>query len=510
MSRPGAVALDEREDGVVGDDELVVGAHGDGLAVGGGRERGAHGGCGVPLPGGSLQGSPAGSHAGARFAQSAAFGGPQAAGVAEETATTVPSAIVTGAMRTRLAACTLAAAALMAAPQAAAQPEMPGPLAVTTWTPTTADAPPVPLTPGGVFIPKTGGPYPVVALVHGAGENGGLHTVMATTLASRGLVVLAPTFPDELLNPTTADGDNVNSLLDWAATKSGQASNPLTGMVADGPRGVLGHSNGGVVFYAAAHSSLIRSIVSLDGVAFLTQSPGFNGPSLHLLSAHHDCNGGSSVGYMGAPPPKMLATVTNGDHCDVDNPSDPFCPTVCGGSAWNAATSMVFHRYAVAWTACILAHDTSVAPWVGGTEMASDIDAGLLSGFDEVDLAGVNCVDGGAWEGGTVTGSDAGNATDGGIEHDASSSGGGNDATTGSGSGGSSSGSSGGASSGSGGSSSGGADAGDGGSGGAKSSVTGGCACNTATGAPSRGHVAWWLLGGLFLARRRGRKTPRG
>ena len=403
-------------------------------------------------------------------------------------------------MKTALLRCALFGAALVASAPASAQPEMPGPLAVTTWTPTTADAPPVPLTPGGVFIPKTGGPFPLVALVHGALENGGLHTVMATTLASRGLVVLAPTFTDGLYpTPSTADGDLVNSLLDWAVMKSGAAGNPLSGKLDGGPRGVLGHSNGGVVFYAAAHSPLIKSIVSLDGVAFLNESPGFSGPSLHLLSAHHDCNGGSSVGYMGAPPPKVLATVVNGDHCDVDNPADPLCPSVCGGTAWNSATSLLFHRYAIAWTACILAHDTSVAPWVGGAEMQADIDAGLLSGFEEVDVAAVSC----AGDGGVVTGSDAGHPGDAGAGHDASSSssGGGSDASSGGSSGGGSGGSGSGGSSGGGGS--GGGD--DAGNGAAKSGSTGGCACTTTPGAPLRSS---WLLaaaaaGYAFALRRR-------
>lgn len=334
------------------------------------------------------------------------------------------------------------AAPVFVATYASAQPEKPGPFAVDTWVPGSADAPPVPLSPGGVFIPKAPGPFPPVALVHGAAENGGLHTVMAQTLASRGVVVLAPTFPDELVNPTTADGDNVNALLDWAVKESATASSPLAGKVDGSSRGVLGHSNGGVVFYAAAHSPLIKAIVSLDGVAFLDQSPGFSGPSLHLLSAHMDCGGGSPAGYVGAPPPKVVATVVNGDHCDVDNPSDPFCPTVCGGTAWNATASTTFHRYAVAWISCILAHDQSVAPWIGGPGMQADIDAGLISGVDQVELSRVSC-DGGAipvGDGGLPPQEDAGSSggsSSGGPGRDASGAGGENpDATTGSGRGG--------------------------------------------------------------------------
>ena len=384
----------------------------------------------------------------------------------------------------------LAVVSLVAASPSAAQPETPGPLSVQTWVPTTADGAPVPLSPGGVFIPKATGPFPPVVLVHGLGENGGLHTVMATTLASRGVVVLAPTFPDELVNPTTTDGDNVNALLDWAVQKSGDPTSPLAGKVDGSTRGVLGHSNGGVVFYAAAHSPLIKAIVSLDGVAFLDQSPGFSGPSLHLLSAHHDCNGGSSVGYVGAPPPKLLGTVVNGDHCDVDNPADPLCPSVCGGTAWSSTASQVFHRYAVAWIACILAHDTTVAPWVGGAAMQADVDAGLLSGVEQVDVAAVSCTGLTGGDGGTAQGSDAGPGADAGASVDAGS-GGTEDAASGSGSGG-------GSGSGSGGSS-GGADA----STGAAPSSKSGCSCTEAPGAPSPFVAVGLALAGLGAALRR-------
>ena len=395
------------------------------------------------------------------------------------------------------------AAPVLVVTYASAQPEMPGPYAVDTWVPTSADAPPVPLTPGGVFIPKATGPFPPVALVHGAAENGGLHTVMAQTLASRGVVVLAPTFSDGLINPTTTDGDNVNALLDWAVKESGTASSPLAGKVDGSSRGVLGHSNGGVVFYAAAHSPLIKAIVGLDGVAFLDQSPGFSGPSLFLLSAHKDCNGGSSAGYMGAPSPKVVATVVNGDHCDVDNPSDPFCPTVCGGTAWNSTASMAFHRYAIAWISCILAHDQSVAPWIGGPAMQADIDGGLISGVDQVDVSMVSC-DGGAipvGEGGVPpegdAGSSGGSSGGGSGGRDASGSGSGGespDATTGSGS------------------SSG---AGSGGSDGAANGDTAttkaaGCACVTGAGASGPG--GWWagctaLALAMTLRGRRERRT---
>ena len=315
-------------------------------------------------------------------------------------------------------ACSFAVAALAASSQARSQPEMPGPYAVATWVPMAADAaaaPPIPLTPGGVFYPMTGGPFPPVALIHGAAENGGLHTVMATALASRGLVVLAPTFADGLVVPSNADGDAINALLDWSVTESGNASSPLVGKVDGSRRGVIGHSNGGVIFYSAAQSPLIKSIVGLDANAYLTSATGFAGPSLHLLSAHHDCNTGKTIGYMDAPAPKLMATVVNGDHCDVDNPSDPLCPLVCQGTPWNAMASNTFERYAVAWTACILAHDTSVQPWVYGPQMQADVDAGLITGITEDSAALVFCgADGGAFDSGTDAAADA--AADAGVD----------------------------------------------------------------------------------------------
>jgi hypothetical protein len=136
--------------------------------------------------------------------------------------------------------------------------------------------------------------------------------------------------------------------------------------------------------------------------------------------------------------------------------------------------------------------------------MQDDIDAGLLSGVEQVDVAMVNCVDGGAWDGGSGSGGDAGQVTDGAVEHDATSgSSGGSDASTGSGSGG------GGSSGSSGGASSGGADAGVAGNGAAKTETSGGCACVTAPGAPSPDRSVSWILGAVFLARRVGRTRGR-
>lgn len=378
-------------------------------------------------------------------------------------------------------------AALSVSSSARAQPEKPGPYAVGTWTPTAADAPPIPLTPGGVFYPTTGGPFPPVALIHGAAENGGLHTVMATALASRGLVVLAPTFQDGLVAPSTADGDAINALLDWSAKQSGMATSPIAGKVDGSTRGVIGHSNGGVIFYSAAHSPLIKSIVGLDANAYLDSATGFSGPSLHLLSEHHDCNTGKTIGYMDAPAPKLMATVVNGDHCDVDNPADPLCPLVCGGTSWNATASNIFERYAVAWTACILAHDTSVAPWIYGAEMQADVNAGLISGVQEDSAAMIACsglaADAGPLDAGDDASADAGPPSAAATSASASTS-----ASVGS------------------------SVASSGGTGGAPASAspspgsTGGCGCKAATGA-NVASSAWWVASalGVWLARQQRR-----
>jgi MYXO-CTERM domain-containing protein len=254
---------------------------------------------------------------------------------------------------------------LLSAPDAGAQPETPGPYKVGVWK----DPPgtPVPC-PEGIFYPEDAPcPGAPVALVHGGGESGAYKLKMAELVASRGLVAVVPSFPSLLISPSAEDGAAVNELLEWTVAQGNDPGSPLYQKIDPGKLGVAGHSNGGIVFHAAASNPKIQAIVGWDAVAGLAAASGFHGPSLHLLAEGQHCSGGSSQGYDGAPAPKARAVVTSGSHCDFNDPESPFCVTFCGTPPWDAQAAKTIERYSVAWLVCLLGHDPSMQAFVGFT-----------------------------------------------------------------------------------------------------------------------------------------------
>jgi MYXO-CTERM domain-containing protein len=344
---------------------------------------------------------------------------------------------------------------LAAARPAAAQPELPGPYAFEVWK--TPPGAPVPC-PMGIFHPM-GAPSPgaPVVLVHGGGESGDYKVKMAELLASRGLVAIVPTFPFPFSSPGPAEGDQVDQLLEWAVAQSASASTPIAGKIDPAQYGVAGHSNGGIVFYAASANPKIKAIVGWDAVAGLNGTSGFSGPSLHLLGDGSTCGGGSSQGYNAAPAPKAKAVVSASSHCDYNDPASPFCVTVCGTPPYSPQAAAMIERYSVAWLVCLLGHDASMQQYVDF--------GGAQEGLTQMEQQGsIACQGGGS--GGAGTGGTSGASTGG--------------------TGGSS-----------------GVGASDGGP-----EVDGGCSCRTAPGGGKRGlALAAALLLGAIRARARRRKA---
>ena len=258
---------------------------------------------------------------------------------------------------------TLAAAACATglATAAAAQPENPGPYQTGVWE--NPPGAPIPL-PAGIYYPVNAPcPGAPVVLSHGFGESGHYKVRIAQLLASYGLVAVLPSFPSLLSSPTPAEGQLVNQLLDWTVAQS-NAPTPIAGKVDGSVYGVAGHSNGGVVYYAAATNPKIQAIVGWDAVAALSEASGFHGASLHLVADGSQCGGGSSMAYDLAPAPKALGRVAGASHCDFNDPASPFCSPVCGAPPWNGGAANMIARYSVAWLVCLLGHDPSMQQWV--------------------------------------------------------------------------------------------------------------------------------------------------
>lgn len=258
-----------------------------------------------------------------------------------------------------------------------------------------------------VYSPTSGGPYPLVGVIHGANANGGYHTELASTLASRGFVCVVPDMP---CGVTSCDHDanqrQISALLEWAVAQSGDGSSMIAGRVDGSRRGLIGHSWGGLSSHlTAARDPSIDSLVLLDpnddGGVGLGATGTITAPVLQLLAeVPGACNSAWQEAMvrsrLGAA--NLQLTVNTSGHCDPGE-MDLVCSFACG--AGDRATTPLFRRYAVAWTACVLAGDTAMATWAGGSDFGADASAGTIEGVFEAGLDALPCRAGGLPDAGT-------------------------------------------------------------------------------------------------------------
>jgi dienelactone hydrolase len=349
--------------------------------------------------------------------------------------------------RSRFIGCALFAAATALPAIAAAQPETPGPYEVGELS--LQNPSPEPAWFGvRIFYPKNA-PCPGAPVInlHGAGEQGMYKYEVSRLMASRGLVAATPSFTNLLTNPTQADADILNKFFEWMVQASNDPQSPIAGKVDPARYGIAGHSNGGVVFLAAASNPKIKAVIGWDAVAYIESTAALKQPSLHLVAQGHQCGGGSSQGYLGAPPPKAMGIVVGASHCDFDDPVGPFCTGVCGTPPWNQSAAKMNERYSVAFFTCLLGHDPSMAQYLNFAAPQDGLTSTQQVGSFDCLPADQCSGAGGAGAGGGVGGS--GGTGDAGAGVGGSGAGGSGAGAAGSGSGGSAVGGSGAGSSGS-------------------------------------------------------------
>jgi hypothetical protein len=274
---------------------------------------------------------------------------------------------------------------------------------------------------------------------HGYNRTGRYMTEMGETLASRGMVAIVPDMPCTVLGGCdhTANADQVSGFIAWAIDQSANvASSPIYGKVDPLRRGAIGHSWGGLaVMLAAARDAELDSVLMLDpnddqGAGAMA-APMATMPTAVIAAENTGaCNATNwqSTVYPNTPAPHLRVRVKGSGHCDPEEPSDSFCPILCGSG--DRATTPLFRRYAVAWTACILQADTAMAPYIGGTGLEADVNAGALDNVDQAGLETLPCtmgavpplpdsgvaIDSGmAGDSGAPGDDDAGAVTDGGV-----------------------------------------------------------------------------------------------
>jgi len=302
------------------------------------------------------------------------------------------------AMRARRPCALTFVVTLLAAGAVRAQPELPGPLAVTSWDAGSVDAAGASI-PTRVYHPSSGGgPYPVVGVVHGASRNGSFMRVMAETLASYGFVAVVPDMPCTVIACDHAtNATRLSALLDWAVSQGSTAGSPIEGLADGERRGLVGHSWGALAsLLAVAGDDRIDVLVLLDPnddvVEGATAAGSVGVPTAQLLAEDRGaCNNqwNSGVVTPALPGVRLAVTLAGSAHCDAEDPSDALCPMLCGSG--DRATTPLFRRYAVSWIACVLAADAGMAPWVGGPAFDDDVTAGRLQGVASAGLETLAC-----------------------------------------------------------------------------------------------------------------------
>ncbi len=189
--------------------------------------------------------------------------------------------------------------------------------------------------PGGVQSgappDRTHGPYPLLVFSEGFGTASATYGFLLEALASAGFVVAAPTYPDTAPPATLDESDIVNHPADLRFVISAlvrQARAPgmlLSGLIASGEIGVLGHSDGADVTLAVAADACcrdlrVRAAAILSG-AELTSFGGsyFGADSPPLLVSQGNADpinapACSAQIYDGAPAPKYYLDLLGASH----------------------------------------------------------------------------------------------------------------------------------------------------------------------------------------------------
>jgi len=182
-----------------------------------------------------------------------------------------------------------------------------------------------------VYAPDTDGEFPLVVMVHGYAAAASDYEDLDTELAAAGFVVAAPDFPRSSRAVTTSPSRDIvdqatdvsfvlDQLLDPDTVPPG-----LFGSIADGPVGVMGHSDGGVTaagvaFNSAAADPRIGAAVVMSGGAFGFSGSWFSGDNTPALLAIHGTDdevnpyASSQSLYDEATGAKWLVSVNGGSH----------------------------------------------------------------------------------------------------------------------------------------------------------------------------------------------------
>lgn len=273
------------------------------------------------------------------------------------------------------------------------------------------------------YLPAGQPPFPVMALGHGFSNSKDNVAGLATTLMTRGVLVVAPQFP-------FLSGDHATNALVMLAAIDDTAARGL----ADPTRAAVGgHSAGGLsAWLAAARRPALKAVVLLDAVDTpaglgVAQSSNVTVPTLFLFAEPSSCNTQrNSAQWLNAQiNQRERLTVSQATHCDPQEPSSTVCTLGCPG--WAATRSALFKRYAVAFIerellaqpvclAALAQSDGAAVKDVGLHTCSEAHDAGTIDGGEADAGPSADAGTQPGTDGGSV---DAGGAIDAGQDSDA-------------------------------------------------------------------------------------------
>jgi len=281
-----------------------------------------------------------------------------------------------------------------ARPQAAADPQLPGPC-TTNHQQVTVNGRET-----HIYYPTSctgwvSAPYPGIAFAHGfsmfglsdgAADNAG----NGEHLASWGYVVAIPKLTDDVEERIT----DIQAVLTYLETETDSPGSFLYQKVDTNRLALAGHSFGGATVLAvSAQDTRVKAMVALDPVYHQggpgdnpeiwdpdVEGPKITAPTCILGAPASNCN--SEADYAEIYPfvgstHKATFVIVGASHCDFSDPGNSLCSFVCDGDTDPARTQLI-QKYMTAWFNYYLHYDTDYYDYLYGTEADSDIANGLI------------------------------------------------------------------------------------------------------------------------------------
>jgi fermentation-respiration switch protein FrsA (DUF1100 family) len=177
--------------------------------------------------------------------------------------------------------------------------------------------------PTTVWLPKTGGPYPLILFSHGLTARPADYSLLLTTWARAGFVVAAPAYPHTsrgVRDFQILDVINQPADAEYVIT---QVLTTLKGRIDPGKIAAAGHSAGGITtigMFSTNRDQRLKAGVVLAGRQVLTAP--FTGPPAPLLFVHGKRDetvayADGRAAYDAVTWPKAFLTVARGGHTPV-------------------------------------------------------------------------------------------------------------------------------------------------------------------------------------------------